>query len=127
MQRYVPSASHVTARRLSNVTNSRVRREPRQRRHTLLLLAESIAVAVHSGNEAFAELATQLMNVDGDGVALDRRRAAVDHVFQMRAGDYPSLSLHQGEQGAIFMNAEAHGLARTGDDASRRIDRDISV
>src|SRR6185369_4643577 len=67
------------------------------------------------------------MNVDGDGVALDRRRAAVDHVFQVRPGDYPSLPLHQGEQGAIFMNAEAHGLARTGDDASRRIDRDVPV
>jgi len=56
-----------------------------------------------------------------------RRKVAVDHVFQMRAGDYPSLSLHQGEQGAIFMNAETHRLARTGDDASRRIDRDVPI
>src|SRR2546425_4057618 len=85
-------------------------------------LPDAVAEAMHGGDQLVAELAAQLVDVDGDRVALDRAVAAVYRILQLRTRDDPAAALHQRQQGAVFMDAERHIAPIERDAAARRVE-----
>ncbi|KAG1249928.1 hypothetical protein G6F68_013074 [Rhizopus microsporus] len=62
-------------------------------------------------DQSVAQLAPQLMDVHGHGIAFDGAAAAVDGDFQLIAADGVAHALHQGQQRVVFVGAQIHLVA----------------
>src|SRR5690349_19567345 len=68
---------------------------------------------MHGDDHRLMQLASQLMDIDRDGVAFYRSIAAVDDRFQLLARHRTRTTLHQREQCRVLMYGAMAGLAAT--------------
>src|SRR5688572_15313833 len=107
----MPRTAQAQTKRPSKVANSLPRSEC-----MLRLLAKPIAITMHRADDVLTELATQLVDVNRNRIALDDGGAAVDQIFQLASADRLTLAFHQHDQGSELMHAQPNGFTASSDD-----------